>query len=199
MRFAVRHQSFKIEKKEVKNISKIWSRKESEIIGEINKIAGLSLTTDKIICYLDGSTTHGYYGGRTITLGIKNSHGIFKPQTGTRSKAAGTEPSSSVKGGISKDDALMVIAHELFHIFYWRKIKKLGLTKSSPGNESRNEWALAEVCAFLLTNEPTLKKYWPKAQVHLYPEVKDVFMKVKRFWKVGNFNEFVRKSYEMIS
>jgi len=44
----------------------------------------------------------------------------------------------------------MVIAHELFHIFYWRKIKKTGLTKSSPEKESKQEWKLAEVAAFLL-------------------------------------------------
>lgn len=173
MRFAVRHQSSKIEKKEVENISKIWSRKESKIIREINKTTGLSLTTDKIICYLDDSTTHGYYGGRTVTLGVK--------------------------GKISRDDALMVIAHELFHIFYWRKIKKMKLTKSYPGKESKEEWKLAEVAAFLLTNESSLKKYWPKAQVYLYPEIKDVFVKVKRFWKVGDVDGFVRKAYEVIN
>ena len=172
MKFAIRHQSSELEKKEIRRIQGIWSKNELKIIKEINTITGLTLDTDRIICYLDSSTTHGCYGSRTIFLGIK--------------------------GGIGKDDALMVIAHELFHIYSWRKIKKMGLTKSSPGNESKEEWKLAEVTAFLLTNEPSLKKYWPKAKVYLYPEIKGVFVKVKKFWKIGNIEYFLRNSYKAI-
>ena len=55
----------------------------------------MQLDISKIVCYIDDSTANGYYWSRTITLGVK--------------------------GGVTYDDILMVIAHELFHIYYWRK------------------------------------------------------------------------------
>ncbi len=157
----------------VRKVKMLWEEKESEILDNIKQITGISIHADKIICYIDNKTTHGSYGGRTIFLGVK--------------------------GGITKDDALMVISHELFHIYYWRKIKRMKLTTSSPGNESKEEWKLAEIAAFLLTNELSLKKYWPKAKVYLYPETKDLYKKVRKFWKKGNVEYFLIHSYKKLS
>ena len=167
---------FKIIKKgcseELKSkISKTWQIKEYRILKEIKKITSISIKTSKITCYLDSSTTNAFYGNKRITLGIKD---------------------------ITNDDILMVIAHELFHVFYWRKIKKMKLTKSSPGKGSKDEWKLAEVSAFLITNEKSLRKYWPSAQVGLYPETKEIYKKVKKFWKVGDFDNFISKSYKLL-
>ena len=118
------------------DIKKAWQENELEILNKMGQISGMDINTDKITCYIDHSTSHGYYGSRTIFLGVKNG----------------------IKKGIKMDDVLMVISHELFHIYYWRELKKMGLTKSVPGTESKEEWKLAEAAAFLLTREPSLKK-----------------------------------------
>jgi hypothetical protein len=172
MKFVIRNRGSEFKKNDMKAISNTWLKNESRILRKICQITGLIMKTDKIVCCIDDSTTHGFYGGRTITLGVK--------------------------GGITLDDAKMVIAHELFHIYYWRQIKKLGLTKSSPGNESKKEWELAEVTAFLLTNEPSIKKFWPRAQVYLYPEIKNAYKKTRKFWKEGDLDSFLIKSYQNI-
>ncbi len=156
----------------VRKVRMLWEGKESEILDNIKQITGLNMDTKNIICYIDNQTTNGYYGSRTITLGVK--------------------------GRINKDDTLMVISHELFHIYYWRKIKRMKLTNSSPGNESKEEWKLAEVTAFLLTNESSLKKNWPNAKVYLYPEIKDIYKKVKKFWKKEDIEYFLTNSYKKI-
>ncbi|OGJ18236.1 hypothetical protein A3K73_00355 [Candidatus Pacearchaeota archaeon RBG_13_36_9] len=158
------------------DIKKSWQENELEILNKMRQISGIDISSDKITCYIDHSTSHGYYGSRTIFLGIKN---------GTKNR-------------IKMDDALMVISHELFHIYYWRELKKMGLTKSVPGTESKEEWKLAETAAFLLTCEPSLKKIWPSAEVYLYPEIKGVYNKVKKFWKKGDLDYFLVNSYKKI-
>ena len=160
------------DKEIVRNVKMSWKGKESEILDKIKQITGIDINADKIICYVDNKTTNGYYSDRTITLGVR--------------------------GGVTKDDTLMVISHELFHIYYWRKIRKMRLTKSRLGTESKEEWKLAEIAAFLLTNELSLKKYWPKAKVYLYPETKNIYKKVKTFWKKGNLEYFLINSYKKI-
>ena len=72
------------------------------------------------------------------------------------------------------------------------------LTKSRPGTESKEEWKLAEVTAFLLTNDSTIKKIWPKAKVYLYSETKDILKKVIPFWKKGDLEYFLINSYKKI-
>jgi hypothetical protein len=153
-------------------IMRIWTEKEAKILKGVERITGLRIKTDKITCYIDSSTTNGYYGGKSITLGVK--------------------------GGIDEDDVLMVITHELFHIFYWQKVKQLKLSKSTPGKESKTEWELAEVAAYLLTKDTRLKRCWPQAKVYLYPEIKTTYLKVRKFWKKGNLDEFLYHSYKLI-
>lgn len=153
----------------LKEIRFFWNKYEMKIIKEIFILTGISIKTGNIVCYLDNATNNGYYGSRTITLGVK--------------------------GRITKDDALMVIVHELFHIFYWRKIKKMRITKSSPGNESKYEWNIAEATAFLLTSESSMMKYWPKANMHIYSETINVYKKVKDYWVNGEFDSFIRRAY----
>lgn len=172
MKFKTKNSISGAEIKEVRNISKFWQKNELKILTDIKQITGGFISTEKIICRIDNSTTHGSYGSRTIFLGTK--------------------------GGIDKEDILMVISHELFHIYYWKKIKEMKLTTSSPGNESKEEWKLAEVAAFLLINEPSLKNNWPNANVYLYPEIKDIYKKVKNFWKKGNIEYFLVNSYKKI-
>jgi Zn-dependent peptidase ImmA (M78 family) len=173
MKFRNKNNTNSSDKELIRKIKTPWGEREKGILDNINQITGLSINTEKIICYIDNKTTHGFYGSRTIYLGVK--------------------------GGITKDDALMVISHELFHVFYWRKIKKMKLTTSSPGNESKIEWKLAEVAAFLLTNESLIRKNWPNAKVYLYPEIKEVYKKVKKFWKKGNIGYFLVNSYKTIN
>ena len=163
-----------ISKKIINQIRKTWQESEKEVLKEIDNLTGLAIKTKNIVCHIDDSTTHGYYGENSIILGVK--------------------------GGVSADDARMVIAHELFHIFYWKKLKKMHLTKSSPGNEAKWEWNLAEAAVFLLTNEPSLKKYWPKAKVHLYPKLKSTYKKIKPFWtpEKGDIGYFLAQSYKVL-
>ncbi|MFH0711912.1 MAG: hypothetical protein V1889_02270 [archaeon] len=155
-----------------KEIPLIWEKNEPKIIKNIYQITGLKLKTNKIICTIDNSTSHGLYGYKNITLGIK--------------------------GGITKDDILMVITHELFHIFYWGKIRKIKLSKGFLGKETKKEWELAEITAFFITSEPKLKKFWPNAKVYLYPETKELYKKVKRFWKKKDFEYFLKNSYKQV-
>jgi len=155
--------------KKIKNIPITWEKKESEILDKIRQLTGLILKTEKIICTMDGSTSDGYYGYNNITLGVK--------------------------GGIIKDDVLMVISHELFHIFYWKKVRKMKLSKGALGKESKKEWELAEITAYLITEE--LKSFWPCAKVYLYPEIKNLYKKVKKYWG-KDFESFLKKSYKII-
>jgi len=161
-----------ISKKIITQIKKTWLKHEKKILEETRKITGIPIKTANITCSINDSITNGLYGDNSITLGVK--------------------------GGISADNVRMVIAHELFHIFYWKNLKKMHLTKSSPGNEARWEWNLAEVAAFLLTNEPALKRYWPEAKVYLYPEIKSTYKKVKSFWKQGDLDFFLMQSYKIL-
>ena len=77
--------------KEVGRIKLIWGKKEEEILKTMNNLTGLSITSKDIICYIDPYQRGGYYGEDNITVG-----------TFSNSK-----------------DVMFVIAHELFHIFYW--------------------------------------------------------------------------------
>lgn len=152
-------------------IKKLWDKYEKRILIEISKITGLKIDTDKTLCKIDTKTSNGYYGKNQIILGIG--------------------------GGINEDDTLMVITHELFHIFYWKRIKKIGLTKSSPGSESKTEWSIAEVAAFLLTSSPTLKRYWPKASIYLYPEIKKTYKETEKFWDDKKIDNFAIGAYKL--
>jgi hypothetical protein len=92
MRFKLLNLNSGLGKEDISYIPRLWRENESKILKNIYLLTGLSLKTNKIVCCIDGSTSNGYYGGKNITLGVQ--------------------------GGINKDDALMVITHELFHIYY---------------------------------------------------------------------------------
>jgi len=174
MKFRNNISKSKSVKKDILNyVKKCWQNNEKNILNEINNLTRMYLDTKHITCYLDSSTSHSLYGHKTIILGAK--------------------------GGLTKDDILMVISHELFHIYYWREIKKDRLTKSSMGSERKEEWNLSEVTASLITDEPSLKKFWPTSKVYVYPEVKHVYKKVNVFWKKGDFNYFLKNAYNRIN
>ena len=100
---------------EVGRIKPIWNGNEKEIIKEIKEITDINVDTDKITCYIDPYQNGGYYGEDHITVGTYKN----------------------------PEDILFVISHELFHVFYWRKLAELNLTKSVMGKEKLYEWELA--------------------------------------------------------
>lgn len=150
-------------------VKSLWNNRENRIISEIVKRTGLRIKTEKITCYLNLKDSNGYYGEDNIVLGF-------------------------VEGDIETD--IMVISHELFHIFYWRKIKELNLTEKNMGGEELWEWRFAETTAYLLQEE--LKFLWPNAQSTLIEDIKETLSRVREIWKKEQFEDYLKKSYETL-
>lgn len=158
--------------KEISKIENLWEGNEKEILKEIKSLTGLSISTENIVCRINPYTSHGFYGENNISLGIG--------------------------GGITGDDSLMIISHELFHIFYWRRLHELKITQSELGKEESWEWALAEVTDYLLQKEDSMIGFWPTSKHILYPEIKETYNKVIHLWKKENFDNYLIKSYEIL-
>ncbi len=158
--------------KEILKIERLWKENEKKILEEIKNLTGLSISTESISCRINPYTNHGFYGENNISLGIG--------------------------GGITEDDSLMVISHELFHIFYWRRLHELKITRSELGKEEIWEWALAEVTNYLLQREDSMIKFWPTSKHVLYPQIKEVYDKTSPLWKKENFDDYLIKSYELL-
>lgn len=150
-------------------IKKSWENKESGILNEIRKRTHIEISTKEITCFLNPYNTDGFYGENKIILGLVD---------------------------LNTETDLMVIAHELFHIFYWRKVKEMGLSKSNLGEEESWEWCLAEVTVFFLQRD--LQKLWPDTKIEIYPETKEVYEKVKDFWESESFENYLTKSYKLL-
>lgn len=157
-------------KGEVERIKSIWDEKEKDILKTMNKITGIGAETKEIICYIDPYQNGGYYGENNITVGTYKN----------------------------PEDILFVTAHELFHIFYWRKVSELNLTKSIVGKEKFFEWQLAEAAVHLLTIEPKMRKFWKTIEIDPYPEIEETLSKIKKIWEDNSFNDFLKKSYELL-
>ncbi len=155
---------------EVERIKKIWNEKEKEIVAEINKLTGLKINPKNILCCIDPYQKGGYYGEDNITVGTYKN----------------------------PEDVLFVIAHELFHIFYWRKIKELGITESVLGKEEIWEWELAEVTVHLLQTESSIRKFWQTINIEMSPQFEEICKIVKDIWKKNSFSEFLTKSYSVL-
>ena len=158
------------EKEEVERVKIIWNKKEEKIVSAMNELCGLPISTDKIACYVDPYQKGGYYGEDSITVGNYSN----------------------------PEDILFVITHELFHIFYWMKLAELKITKSTMGKESSKEWMLAEASVHLITTEPTMRRYWKDIKIETYPEIKDMYEKVKSIWAENSFENYLKKSYELL-
>jgi Zn-dependent peptidase ImmA (M78 family) len=156
--------------KEVEQMKNIWNEKEKEIISTMNELSGLKINSKKIICYIDPYQKGGYYGEDNITVGTYKN----------------------------PEDILFVIAHELFHVFYWRKLAELELTKSTMGNESIKEWELAEVTVHLITTEDKMREHWKNIEIEIYPEIEHLYNKVKDIWENNSFEVYLKKSYGLI-
>ncbi len=156
---------------EVERMKKIWNKKEKQIVNAINKITNIGVDTTKIICYVDPYQNGGYYGEDNITVGTYKN----------------------------PEDVLFVTAHELFHIFYWRKLAELKITKSVMGKEKFYEWQLAEAVVHILTTDKRMRKYWKNIEIEPYPEIKETLKKIRMLWKEKPFDEFIKKSYKKIT
>jgi len=154
--------------KELIRIRNAWNECEEIILKKIKERTGISISTENIICSIDPYTSHGFYGEDNISIGAD----------------------------FDSESAVMVISHELFHIFYWEKLKELGIFKKKLGEESFKEWALAEVTDYLLQKD--LQNLWPNTTIELYPDIKKVYEKVRNLWKENNFEEYLIQSYKII-
>jgi hypothetical protein len=157
-------------KDEINRIRKIWNEKEDQIISKINEIIDLNISADEITCYVDPYQSGGYYGESNITVGTFEN----------------------------PEDVLFVISHELIHIFYWRKIIQLKLTKSRPGKETKREWELSEITDHLITTEPQLREFWNNIEIEIYPELKDFCPEMKKLWDENSFEDYLRKAYKLL-
>src|SRR3989344_6858734 len=155
---------------EVGRIKPIWNGNEKEIIKEIKEITDINVDTDKITCYIDPYQNGGYYGEDHITVGAYKN----------------------------PEDILFVISHELFHVFYWRKLAELNLTKSVMGKEKLYEWELAEATVHLLTTDSRMRIFWPTIEIEAYFEIEETLNKIKNIWADYSFKEYLIKSCELL-
>lgn len=89
-------------------------------------------------------------------------------------------------------DPLQTILHELFHLHFWDFIENLGIEITK---EKMNElWDLSEIIDFLL-EKLRIKGFEYKSI--LYPQHKELYMKIKPLWK-GSFENFIKKSLEIV-
>ena len=152
-------------KEEINKTKSIWESKEKEIIKTIKRLTSIEINTKEIVCYIDPYQNGGYYGEDNITVGAYEN----------------------------PEDILFVITHELFHVFYWRKLKDLNLTKSSMGQESLAEWKLAEALVHLLTTHKKMKRFWLTIAIDAYPEIEETLKKIEPLWKKSKFDDFLRR------
>lgn len=157
--------------KEVSRLQNIWNVSEKDIVSTMNKISGLSISVAEITCYVDPYQKGGYYGEDNIVVGTYEN----------------------------PEDILFVISHELFHIFYWRKLAELEITKSTMGNESASEWELAEVTVHLITTEPEMRNFWKNIKIEVYPEIEEMYKKVKYVWEKNTFNDYLKEAYTLLT
>ncbi len=155
--------------KEVKRIKKIWNGEEDDIVKTMNEITKADINTNEITCYIDPYQNGGYYGEDNITVGTYKN----------------------------PEDVLFVIAHELFHVFYWRMLAKLNVTKSIMGKEELFEWGIAEGTVHLLITEPRMRIFWKNIEIEIYPEIEGILKKVEPIWRENSFEDYLRKSYEL--
>ncbi len=158
------------EEKEVERIKNIWNEKGKNIIATMNEILKLSISDEEITCYVDPYQKGGYYGEDNIAVGTYKN----------------------------PEDVLFVVAHELFHIFYWRKLAELEVTKSTMGTESIKEWELAETTVHLITTEDKMREYWKNIEIEIYPELEDLYERIKNIWSENSFEVYLKKSYDLI-
>jgi len=153
--------------REVERIREIWDEKEGEIVKTMNEITEAGIDTKKITAYIDPYQNGGYYGEDNITIGTYKN----------------------------PEDVLFVIAHELFHVFYWKTLERLNITKSVMGKEKPFEWEIAEGTVYLLTTDPRMRKFWKKIEIEVYPEIKGVIKKLAPFWRGNSFEDYLKKVY----
>jgi len=143
------------------NFKKTWEKFEKNIFFSILKRTGIRLSSNKMTCYIDPFTKLGFYGDYSISISLK----------------------------LPVADSMMILTHELFHIFYWKKVEELNLLSNK-----KWEWALSEVAVYLLMKE--LKPFfWPRVRINLYPEIKNVYDKISHLWNEETFDNFLIKSY----
>ena len=154
---------------EVERVREIWNEKEKEIIVTMNKITGIGINTKEITCYVDPYQNGGYYGEDNITVGTYKN----------------------------PEDVLFVTAHELFHVFYWRRLAELNITESVMGKEEFFEWQFAEAVVHILTTDERMRKYWRNIEIKPYPEIEEILTKLKTIWKEKPFDEFLKQAYKI--
>ena len=155
---------------EVERIKSIWNKKEEEIVKIMNEITRTGIDARGITCYVDPYQNGGYYGKDNITVGTYKN----------------------------PEDVLFVIAHELFHVFYWRKLAEMKLTESVMGKEKLFEWELAEVTVHLLTTESKMRNFWQNIEIEVYPEIEKALKKVNIIWKENSFENYLEKAYKLL-
>ena len=156
--------------KKTEILKKAWSENENLIFREIKSRTNLNLSTDKMICYLDPYTRLGFYSeGKSITISSE----------------------------LPIKDSLMVITHEIFHICYWNKVFELGL--SDRKNLKKFEWDLSEVTVYFLLKERNFNKFWSNININLYPNIIEVYEKVKNIWPDSTFDNYLLNSYRLLN
>jgi uncharacterized protein YifE (UPF0438 family) len=150
-----------------KKIENAWNKYEKKIISAVKKRTGINMSTRNFTCYFDPYTRLGFYGKKNTIY---------------------------VSSNLNARDGMMVISHELFHVYYWMKIKSLGLSKK---NKKKWAWDLSEVAVYFLMKEKSLKKFWPRTYINLYDNIKEVHQKTRIFWK-KRFEDFILKSYSVL-
>ncbi|MBS3074008.1 hypothetical protein J4447_00980 [Candidatus Pacearchaeota archaeon] len=153
----------------VERVKNIWNGKEKEIVDTMNNITCIGIDINEITCYVDPYQNGGYYGEDNIMVGVYEN----------------------------PEDELFVIAHELFHVFYWRRLAELSITKSVMGKEEFYEWQLAEAVVHLLTTDERMRKFWRNIKIDPYPEIKGILTEIGKIWKEKPFDEFLKQIYKL--
>ncbi len=158
-------------KMKLENVKKQWRKNKKTILKNIKKVTNIDIFPKNIICYIDPYTNLGFYGEDYISVSIKQNISTI----------------------------LMIITHEIFHIFYWKKIKKLGLSKDVPEKSTEEEWKLSEIVVYIVLTEESLSKLWPEAYMNLYPELQELYPSLYPLWQKYDFDNFLIKSYDILN
>ncbi|MHA1660244.1 MAG: hypothetical protein ACTSUT_14125 [Promethearchaeota archaeon] len=156
-----------IKKGDLQKLSRLWKQKENQIFNEFERITNIKMENKNY----------------TIYLGVLVNFGTYNTKTN----------SVIVPYRLNKmDEILYIVAHEIFHIYYFNTICKDNLTKNG-----YSSWLLSEIVVVLVSNE--MKGIWGE-KIPFLEETKEFVENIIPLWdNRTSFQEFIENSLNVIA